>query len=287
MIEPIRRVIRRFVPGREKSGHDRDSRSGTRLDVRLVGAGLLIVLVAVGGNWLSRRNNSAINVRRRPSGVAASLVLLDSTASTLKSKAPSDDENPDAGVAEAARQTAMTLIAPELKHPDSAAFPREAIRVERLSVLNRMTGGSIEHWLVDGAVESRNDHGYNVHSAWRILLAREADWFFPVLASLAGVEVYYLRSHADMLAEARKDAIKKRNMAAREKKSRSLAEKRAVWKALDAVKGTEAKAQAALQLAVDLLAAGRTEPARRRLQDLIDSYPGTQAAEKAEELLEK
>jgi hypothetical protein len=287
MNESFRRVIRWLFPGAGLFGLNGSSRRGMRLARRLAGAGLLIVLVAVGGSMLYRRSAAAIEIRHRPTGVTATLIPQDSTESTLASKAPSDRDDADAGVAEAARQFAITLITPELKQPDSATFPADAIRLERLKLMDRMTDGAIEHWLVDGAVDSRNDYGYSVRSCWRMMVARRADSFLPVLASLEGIEVYYLRSHADLLAEGREDAIRRRNAAASKKKTRSIAGKRAVWKALEAVKSEETKAQAALRLAVDLLAAGRTEPAHRRLQELIDNYPETEAAEKAAKLLKK
>jgi hypothetical protein len=285
MNESFRRVIRHLLSGAGTIGQNRSSHRRMWLAWRLAGVGLLTVLVAVGGIVLYRRSAAAIEIHRRPAGVAATLISQDAAASKLKSKAPSDRE--DAGVAEAAREFAITLITPELKQPDSATFPAAPIRLERLKILDRMTDGAIEHWLVDGAVDSRNEYGYSVRSSWRMMVARHADSFFPVLTSLEGVEVYYLRSHADLLTDGREEAIRRRNAAASKRKTRSIAEKRAVWKALDAAKSSETKAQAALQLAVDLLAAGRTEPAHRRLQELIDRYPETQAAEKAAELLKQ
>jgi TolA-binding protein len=70
-------------------------------------------------------------------------------------------------------------------------------------------------------------------------------------------------------------------------KTLQLAASRAAWKALEESKPAEEKAEAALKLAQSLLDAGRTEPARKRLQELIEKFPGTRAAAKAEELLKK
>jgi hypothetical protein len=287
MNESFRRVIRHLIPGATITGQIRSPHSGAWFAYRLIGAGILIVLALAGGNVLLRRSDRAIEIHRRPSGLAATLMSQSPLTSKLRSPAPSDGDDVDAGVAEAARHVAMTLVTPELKQPDTAAFPVDAIRWERLGIMNRMTDGAIEHWLVDGAVDSRNDYGYDVRSNWRIVLARDTASFFPVLASLEGVEIYYLRSHPDLLTEARKDALQKRQADANEKKSRSLAEKRAVWQAIDSIKPAEAKAQAALQLATDLLKAGRTDPARRRLQEVIDNFPDTDAAAQAAELLKK
>jgi len=91
----------------------------------------------------------------------------------------------------------------------------------------------------------------------------------------------------EMLAEARDAAWTQRKAKAAEKKASDLAASRAVWKAIDAARPAEEKAGAALKLAVSLLAAGREEPARRRLQEVIDKFPGTIAAAEAEALLKK
>jgi TolA-binding protein len=94
-----------------------------------------------------------------------------------------------------------------------------------------------------------------------------------------------MRGHVEMLAEARRAAWQQVEAQAAAQKATELAANRAVWQAIDAAKPAEEKARAALKLAIDLLSAGREEPARRRLQDVIDKFPGTGAAAQAEELL--
>ena len=127
-----------------------------------------------------------------------------------------------------------------------------------------------------------------VRSHWRILLARADDSFFPVMGTAARglLEVYRMPGHVEMLAEARREAWQEREAQVAAQKADELAANRAVWQAIDASKPAEEKARAALNLALDLLAAGREEPARRRLQEVIDKYPGTSASQgRAEDLI--
>jgi len=201
--------------------------------------------------------------------------------------APHERENLDDGVADAARQFAIQFVNPNLAFPDTAEFPESAIRFTRLVLLGQSTGGQIEHWLVDGAVDSKNGYGIRVRSHWRILLGRLDDSFFPVMAVLEGVQIFRMHGHVEMLATARRTALETREMQAAAQKADELAANRAAWKAIDEAKPLEEKAEAALKLAESLLAAGREEPARRRLQEIIDKFPETRAAAKAEELLAK
>ncbi len=203
----------------------------------------------------------------------------------MRLDAPHERDDKDAGVVDAAVNFAMQLVTPDLKVAESAEFPTNAIRFERLALLNQTTGGRIEHWFVDGAVDSRNDYGVRVRSHWRILLARAADSFFPVMAQLGDFEIYRMRGHVEMLAEARRAAWQELEARPPHGRANELAANRAVWQAIDAAKPAEEKARAALKLAVDLLGAGREAPARRRLQEVIDQFPGTSAAAQAEELL--
>ncbi len=201
--------------------------------------------------------------------------------------APSSHDDRNAGVADAARQYAIQFVTPDLKHPASAAFPPEEVRFERLEMLNRTTLGRIEHWFVHGAVDSRNGYGATVRSRWRIVLGRADNHFFPVIVILEEFGIYRFQGHVDMLAEARQAA--RQELVDREaaQKAKDLAARRALWQAVESAKPAEEKAQAALKLAVDLLAAGREAPARKRLQEVIDKYPDTDAAAEAEVLLKQ
>lgn len=254
----------------------------------MLGVIAVAMLIAVASNILIRRGNGAIRIRPPPAWEpsrpdAAEVAVVKHPQFRLD--APQERDDIDAGVVDAARKFAIQLVPPDLKVPDSAEFPPDSIRFERLTLLTRTTGGRIEHWYVDGAVDSRNDYAVQVRSRWRIMLARADDSFFPVMAQLGDFEIYRMRGHVEMLAEARQAAWKEREDQAAAQKATELAANRALWKAIDAAKPAEEKAQAALKLAADLLAAGREEPARRRLQEVIEKFPGTNAAAQAEELL--
>ncbi len=244
------------------------------------------MLIAVAAIVLVRHGDEAIRIRQPP---AWSLSRDDAgdtaTRARLRLDAPLERDNPDAGVSEAARTIAIELVPGNLKVPESARFPEDGITFERLTLLNQTTGGKIEHWYVAGAVESQNDYGVRVSSRWRVLLARADDSFFPVMAQLGDFEIYRMPGYMEMLADARQAAWQERESQAVAKKADELALNRAVWQAIDAAKPAEEKARAAFKLAVDLLAAGREEPARRRLQEVIDKYPGTKAARDAEKML--
>jgi multidrug efflux pump subunit AcrA (membrane-fusion protein) len=151
--------------------------------------------------------------------------------------------------------------------------------------MHTSTGGKMDHWLVDGDVAGLN-RGLR-RWTWRMVIARLDDSFLPVTVSLNGVEIYHLRSHSQLLADVRQAEIENRQFQAETAKAEELAAKRAVWKELDAAKPAEQKAEAALKLATSLLDAGRIEPARKRLQDVIDRFPGTRAAAQAADLLER
>lgn len=248
----------------------------------------MAALISVGAIGVIRRSNGAIRIRPPPAWAPSRSDAADTVRviqAQLQLDAPHERDNDDAGVADAAQTFAIQLVTNNLKVPESAAFPHDAITFERLTLLNQTTGGRIEHWYVFGAVDSRNDYGARVRSHWRIMLAREADRFFPVMAQLGDFEIYRMRGHVEMLAEARRQAWQERESQAAAQKADELAANRAVWQAIDAAKPAEEKARAALKLASDLLAAGREEPARRRLQEVIDKYPGTKAAGQAEEML--
>jgi hypothetical protein len=208
--------------------------------------------------------------RELPLGIAAS--------------APPGD---DTGVFDAARVFATRLVTPNLASPKSAVFPEETIRFERLTQMNQTTDSRIEHWLVDGAVDSDGRFGLKIRSRWRLLLGRDGAGFFPEIAALGGHEIYQMPDHRQLLADARQAAWDRRQAQESARKTLELAESRAAWKALVESKPAEEKAQAALKLAQSLLDAGRAEPARKRLQELIEKFPGTRAAAEAEELLKK
>jgi hypothetical protein len=248
------------------------------------GGTLIAIAAVVFVRWHAPAIRVAPRPARRPTAEAAepTAPLADQA---LLVPVPRAGNGADAGVAEAARQLAVRFVKPNLVAPESAEFPIEAIRVEPLFLLNQTTDRRIEHWLVDGAVNSRNEYGVMVRSRWRILLGRADDNYFPVTATLEGLEIYRTRGHVEMLAEARKAAAEQRQKAAADRKAQELTANRAVWKANEEAKPAEEKAAAALKLAVSLLNAGRKEPARRRLQEVIEKYPDTAAAAQAAELL--
>jgi hypothetical protein len=208
--------------------------------------------------------------RELPLGIAASA-------------APGDDS----GVVEAAQVFAIRLVTPNLAVPSSADFPETAIHFERLNQMNQTTGNRIEHWLVDGAVDSEGRFSRKVRSHWRLLLGRDGAGFFPEMAALEGHEIYQMPDHRQLLADARQAAWDLKQSQESARKTVQLAENRAAWKAIEDARSAEEKAEAALKLAQSLLDAGRTEPARKRLQGLIEKFPGTRAAAKAEELLKE
>jgi hypothetical protein len=256
-----------------------------RFATALLGVVAIAVLIAFAANTLIKRSDAGFRVRPPPAWTPSRLDAQESVQKAFHLDAPPERENIDAGVADAARKFAIQLVTPDLKVPDSADFPDDAIRVEQLSLLNQTTAGRIEHWFVDGDVDSLNDYGVRVRSHWRVMLARADDRFFPVMAQLGDFEIYRMRGHVEMLAEARRAAWQEVEAQAAVQKANELAANRAVWQAIDAAKPAEEKARAALKLAVDLLAAGREEPARRRLHEVIEKFPGTKAASEAEEFL--
>lgn len=256
--------------------------------MKLLGVIVVGTLAAIAAKTTITNSNGAVRIRPppawTPSHANAAQTAIARQAG-LRLDAPRERENIDSGVVDAARQFAITLVTSDLKFPESAEFPEGAIRFERLTLLNQTTGGRIEHWYVDGAVDSQNDYGVIVRSRWRIMLARADDVFFPVMAQLGDFEIYRMRGHVEMLADGRREAWQEREAQAAAQKASELAANRAVWQAIDKARPAEEKARAALKLAVDLLAAGREEPARRRLQEVIDKFPGTNAASEAQELL--
>jgi hypothetical protein len=201
--------------------------------------------------------------------------------------APDERQGIDDGVIEAARQFAIQFVTPALKYPDSASFPETPIRLERFALMNNSTGDTIEHWYVDGLVDSENDYGKRIASRWRIMVGRVDDKFFPVVVSLEGLPVYQMQGHVAMLQDARRADLERKTAQADAKKARELAANRAAWQANAAAKPTEQKAREALKMAVDLLEAGRREPADRRLREIIEKYAGSSAAAEAEKLLER
>lgn len=259
-----------------------------RVAVALLGMIAAVTLIAVATNGLIRRSNGAIRIHPPPPWAPSRPVAADAARDSqprLRLDAPHERADIDSGVTNAARTFAIQLVTENLKVPDSARYPEDSIAFERLNLLNQTTGGRIEHWFVAGAVDSNNDYGVKVRSRWRVLLAREADEFFPVMAQLGDFEIYRMRGYVELLAEGRRVAWQERQAQAAAQKADELAANRALWQAIDAAKPAEEKARAALKLARDLWAAGREAPARRRLQELIEKYPGTQAARQAEEML--
>jgi hypothetical protein len=256
----------------------------TRIVARLLSGVAIAVLIVIAASVLIRRNGTAIRIRPPPAWTPSG-PGTDEASPQLTLDAPRERDDIDAGVADAARNFASRILPPHLKVPESAEFPADAIRFERLALLNQTTGGRIEHWFVNGAVDAQNEYGSVVRSPWRILLARAEDRFFPVMVQLGDFEVHRRRGHVEMLAEARRAAWQEREAQAAAQKTNELAASRAVWKANAAARPADEKARAALKLALDLLAAGREGPARRRLQDVIDNFPGTSAAAEAEEEL--
>jgi len=255
--------------------------------LRLAVAVAVIAIVAGAGGTLLKRRARAFDMPVRPFRSTIAEGRDESADPRLRRAAPSEEEDRDAGVVEASRQFAIELLTPSLKQPDSSRFPADGIHVERLDQLNRVTDRKIEHWLVDGVVDSQNEYGYMARSPWRVVLGREGDEFFPIVAALDGFAIYHLRSHSDLIREARRVAVHERQKAATEKNAQNLAEKNAVWQAINAAKPPEVKARAALKLALNLLAAGRVEAAYGRLQELIEKFPDTEAAAEARELLNK
>jgi hypothetical protein len=260
----------------------------SRLGVKLLVA--VAVLLAVAAGILIRYSDGAVQIPPTPAwtvDVQAEDERARSAAPQFRLDAPSAHDDRNAGVADAARQYAIQFVTPDLKHPESAAYPPEEIRFERLEMLNRTTRGRIEHWTVRGAVDSRNGYGATVRSRWRILLGRADNHFFPVIVILEEFGIYRFQGYVDMLAEARQAA--RQELVDREaaQKTKDLAARRALWQAVESAKPAEEKAQAALKMAVSLLKLGRTEPARRRLQEVIDQFPGTDAAAEAAKLLEQ
>ncbi len=261
-----------------------------RIAAKLLGAVAVVSLLAVVVGTFVRYSDGAVRIPPPP---AWSPDAPDEDQNAVDPEpqfrldAPSSDDGADAGVEDAARDYAIKFVTPDLKNPESAEFPKEAIRFKRLDLLNRTTGGKIEHWFVDGAVDSKNDYGAMVRSHWRILLGRTEDSFFPVMAILEEFGIYRMRGHVQMLAEARQAAWQRLEVAAAEQKAKELAASRAVWKAIETAKPDEEKAAAALKLAVSLLDVGRKEAAQRRLQEIIEKFPDTSAAARAAELLKE
>lgn len=258
--------------------------------VRWLGAlagATLVIFVAV---TLVHYSDSAVNIPHRTwhffEGPASEPALRPAIPQFSR-LAPLDRTDPDAGVTGAAREFAMRLITPNLKFPESAEFSEPTIHLERLPLLNGTTADQIEHWLADGVVTSRNDFGARVPAHWRIMVGRADDSFFPVTALLEGIEVYRMQGHVEMLVDARQRAWQARQDQAAADKAKELAANRAVWKARDEARPLEDKAQAAFKLATILLNDGRTEPGRKRLQEVIDKFPGTKAATEAEALLKE
>ncbi len=241
---------------------------------------LLSALLGCGGNAGS--HTAAMPARSTESGANPRDAIAESER---RLPAPTEPENIDEGVSGAAREFAVKLVTPALNASGPVEFPEDSIRFERLAFMHSSTGGKMDHWLVDGVVAARD--GGRRRAPWRMVVARLDDSFFPVTVSLEGVEIYHLRSHVQLLVEVREAEIHNRESLAAAAKAEELAAKRAVWKEIDATRPAEQKAEAALKLAVSLLDAGRIEPARKRLQDVIAKFPGTRAATEAAELLEK
>ncbi len=256
----------------------------------VLGAGVAGTLIAFAAAVLIRSQGPAIRISPRPAHrpmAAPAEPTAPLAESQLTLPAPRDGDDDDAGVADAARQFAILFVKPNLVSPETAEFPEAAIHIERLTLLNQTTDGRVRHWMVDGAVRSRNEYGVMVRSRWQILAGRADDTFFPIMASLEGSEIFRTRGHVEMLAEARKTAWEQRQRTAADQKANEIAANRAVWKAIDEAKPAEEKAAAALKLAVSLLNAGRKAPARRRLLEVIDKFPDTPAAAEASELLQQ
>jgi hypothetical protein len=260
----------------------------SRLGVKLLVA--VAVLLAIAAGILIRYSDEAVQIPPTSAWTAdvqAEDECARSAVPQFRLAAPNAHDDRNAGVADAARQYAIQFVTPDLKHPASAAFPPEVVRFERLEMLNRTTLGRIEHWSVHGAVDSRNGYGATVRSRWRIVLGRADNHFFPVIVILEEFGIYRFQGHVDMLAEARQAA--RQELVDREaaQKAKDLAARRALWQAVESAKPAEEKAQAALKMAVILLKQGRNEPARRRLQEVIDQFPGTDAAAEAAKLLKQ
>lgn|GEM_PF-5745990 len=86
-------------------------------------------------------------------------------------------------------------------------------------------------------------------------------------------------------ARIKADQEKKAQLA--EKHKKELPSKRAAWKAKEEARSAEEKAQADLKMALDLLQAERRDAAHRRFRDIIEKYPGTDAAAEAERRLKQ
>lgn len=256
--------------------------------MRLTVVAAVFLLVTSAAVILVRRNDSAIQnsrLQERTTVGSTAAAAARSATQTPRLAAPDERQGIDDGVAEAARQFAIQFVTPELKYPESALFPESSIRLERYALMNFSTGNRIEHWYVDGAVDSRNDYGVQVGSRWRIMIGRVDDKFFPVVVTLEGLPVYQMRGHVAMLQDARLAEAQQKAALAEANKAEELAENRAAWQASAAAKPAEQKAREALKLALALLDAGRIEPAHRRLREIIEKFPDTAAAAEAEQML--
>lgn len=286
MKESFRRPGRQDVAPVGIPGLPGSSPRGGRVSLRLLTI-IAVVTLAAGAVVLAYgRRGSAIRYQSQASQRIVASSAEESEERSLRRPAP-DSDDPDAGVAEAARAFAIELVTPNLAYPESADFPAEAVHVGSALPMNIYSEGRMPHWLVDGAVDSLTDRGARVRSSWRLVLERSDGEFLPVLASLEGREIFYLRGHREMLLEARMAALEERKLEKARKKREELAREQSIRRSIEASKPVETKAQAALKLAVDLLTAGRTEAARRRLQEVIERFPDTSAAAQAEELLQK
>ncbi|MBI3861665.1 MAG: hypothetical protein HY290_07195 [Planctomycetia bacterium] len=170
-----------------------------RAAISLAAIAVAAAIVAGTVAWI-RHSGSAV----RADGLHFNGTGPSAAGPTPRLAAPDERNGIDDGVADAARQFAVQFVTPELLVPESAGFPERSIRLERFPLMNYSTGNRIEHWYVDGGVDSKNDYGVMVRSWWRIMLGRVDDKFFPVVVSLEGRPIYQMRGHVDMLQDARR-----------------------------------------------------------------------------------
>ncbi|MBS0264120.1 MAG: hypothetical protein JSS02_19445 [Planctomycetes bacterium] len=258
--------------------------------VLIISAVVGVLLGAAGSAWALRYSDSPIRGDvSRPFNAGPPGEQPHPTDGLVPAElpAPVDRQQADDGVAVAARQFARQLVPPRLKFPESAEFPEDSTRLQPFTIMNETTGPVYEHWSVDGVVESRNQYGIPIRSAWRAMVGRTNDRFFLVFASLEGQPIYQMTGHAHLLQAARQAYQERLTAAEQSRKQRQLAADRAAWRASAAAKPEEQKAREMLKLAEMLLRAGRREPAHRRLLEVINQYPYSQAAVEAELLLGK
>jgi hypothetical protein len=212
------------------------------------------------------------------------------------SSAPKD---PDSSVDFVGRKFAQDLITPHLKSPTTADFPDETVKVFRMESITHKFGVAARRWKVVGAVDAQNSFGARIRGSWEVIVLHlpDKDKFIPAEASLDGTQVFSSELYQNMLADqlGRSDAKQKADAADRVEREKGKAaakakldaeesaRRRAAQKAID----DEKAPQIALDLAKQLLKAGKDDKAIERLRRIVKDYPDTPAAKDAAQLLKK